>query len=120
MKKVIAHILFLLVYVGLLIGFNRIQDFTRPADYPEGIEYARATVVEVVESDMGTDPDYDYIRIGRQTLKMEIISGKYRGKTIEVLNFVTRTTLTASLRPMSCPMSAVICSSFWWACFSPW
>ena len=92
MKKVIAHILFLLVYVGLLIGFNRIQDFTRPADYPEGIEYVRATVVEVVESDMGTDPDYDYIRIGKQKLKMKIISGKYRGKTIEVLNFVTRTT----------------------------
>lgn len=49
-------------------------------------------MVEVVEDDMGLDPDYDYIRIGKQTLKLEITSGDYKGTTVEVLNFVTRTT----------------------------
>lgn len=92
MKKIILHILFLLVYIGALLGYNRTLEFARPADYPEGIVYAKATVIEVLESDMGQDPDYHYIRIGRQRLSMEITSGPYSGKTIEVLNFVTRTT----------------------------
>lgn len=92
MKKAVFHILFILLYVAVLWGYNSSQDFTRPGDYPEGIEYARATVVEVVESDVGADPDYDYIRIGKQVLRMEITSGKYQGKTVEVRNFVTRTT----------------------------
>lgn len=92
MKKIIVHVLFLLAYAGLLLGYHQLADFERPADYPEGLEYARATVVEVLESDMGTDPDYDYIRIGKQKLRVEITSGAYRGKTVEVMNFVTRTT----------------------------
>ena len=92
MKKSIFHILFLLAYVGALWVYNSGLDFVRPGDYPEGIEYARATVVEVVENDVGVDPDYDYIRIGKQRLKLEITSGRYAGTTVEVNNFVTRTT----------------------------
>lgn len=92
MKKALFHILFILLYIGLLWGYNSSLDFTRPGDYPEGIEYAHATVTEVVQTDVGEDPDYDYIRIGKQILNMEITSGKYRGTTIQVLNFVTRTT----------------------------
>lgn len=92
MKKTIFHILFLIAYIALLWGYNTNLNFVRPGDYPEGLEYAKATVVEVVEDDMGLDPDYDYIRIGKQTLKLEITSGDYKGTTVEVLNFVTRTT----------------------------
>lgn len=92
MKKTIFHILFLIAYIALLWGYNANLNFVRPGDYPEGLEYAKATVVEVVEDDMGLDPDYDYIRIGKQTLKLEITSGDYKGTTVEVLNFVTRTT----------------------------
>ena len=92
MKKTIFHILFLIAYIALLWGYNTNLNFVRPGDYPEGLEYAKATVVEVVEDDMGLDPDYDYIRIGKQTLKLEITSGDYKGTTVQVLNFVTRTT----------------------------
>ena len=92
MKKTIFHILFLIAYIALLWGYNTNLNFVRPGDYPEGLEYAKATVVEVVEDDMGLDPDYDYIRIGKQTLKLEITSGDYKHTTVEVLNFVTRTT----------------------------
>ena len=92
MKKAIFHILFILLYTGLLWAYNGSLEFARPGDYPEGIEYAKATVSEVVESDVGQDPDYSYIRIGKQTLKLEITSGPHKGTTVQVLNFVTRTT----------------------------
>lgn len=91
MKKAVYHILFLVLYIALLWGFNKCLKFERPADYPEGVEYAKATVVEVVEEDMGVDPDYDYIRIGKQKLTVEITSGDYKGKTVTITNFVTRT-----------------------------
>ena len=92
MKKAIFHILFILLYTGLLWAYNGSLEFARPGDYPEGIEYAKATFSEVVESDVGQDPDYSYIRIGKQTLKLEITSGPHKGTTVQVLNFVTRTT----------------------------
>lgn len=41
---------------------------------------------------MGQDPDYSYIRTGKQTLELKILSGKYKGHTVQVMNFVTRTT----------------------------
>ncbi len=91
MKKAVYHVLFIVLYIALLWGINKGLEFERPADYPEGVEYAQATVVEIVEEDMGVDPDYDYIRIGRQRLKFEITSGAYKGKSVEVNNYVTRT-----------------------------
>ena len=92
MKKVLLHILFIVGYVALLVGYNSTLKFEKPADYPQGLEYAKAEVVSIVEQDMGEDPDYNYIRIGKQKLELRIISGEYKGKIIETDNFVTRTT----------------------------
>lgn len=94
MKKIVFHIIFLVCYIGLILGYNGLLEFQKPGDYPEGIEYAKAEVIEIIEEDMGQDPDYSYIRIGKQTLNLKILSGKYRGKTVCVINFVTRTTQT--------------------------
>lgn len=92
MKKTVLHILFIVCYVAILIGYNSTLKFEKPADYPQGLEYAKAEVVKVIEQDMGEDPDYNYIRIGKQKFEMKIISGEYKGKVIETVNFVTRTT----------------------------
>ena len=92
MKKVLLHILFIVGYIMLIAGFNGTLKFEKPADYPQGLEYAKAEVVSVLEQDMGEDPDYNYIRIGKQKLELRIISGEYKGKIIETTNFVTRTT----------------------------
>lgn len=92
MKKAVYHTLFIVFYIAVLWIYNHSLDFTRPADYPEGIEYAKAEVIEIVEEDMGQDPDYSYIRTGKQTLELKILSGKYKGHTVQVMNFVTRTT----------------------------
>lgn len=92
MKKVIFHILFMICYIAFLLGYNGMLEFEKPGDYPEGLEYAKAEVVEIVEDTMGQDPDYDYIRIGKQTMNLKILSGKYKGKMVQAINFVTRTT----------------------------
>lgn len=92
MKKILFHTLFIIGYVVLLMGYNGILEFQKPGDYPEGLEYAKAEVVEILEDTMGQDPDYDYIRIGKQKMNVKIISGKYEGKTVPVVNFITRTT----------------------------
>lgn len=92
MKKVLYHTLFIICYVAILLAYNGLLEFEKPADYPEGLEYAKAEVIEIVEDSMGQDPDYDYIRIGKQTLNLKILSGKYKGETVKAINFVTRTT----------------------------
>ncbi|MEE1281738.1 MAG: YibE/F family protein [Acutalibacteraceae bacterium] len=92
MKKVLLHILFIVGYIVLIAGFNGTLKFEKPADYPQGLVYAKAEVVSVAEQDMGEDPDYNYIRIGKQKLELRIISGEYKGKIIETTNFITRTT----------------------------
>ncbi len=94
MKKHVTHIVCLILYAIALFVLNKGLDFTRPADYPDGLDYAKAVVTNVIEDEMGQDPDYSYIRIGKQTLEMRITSGEYKGKTIEVMNFVTRTNQT--------------------------
>lgn len=90
MKKFLGHTLFLIIYILAVIGINKSFAFERPADYPEGLEYARARVVEIVSDDMGEDPDYHYIRIGRQILSLEILSGEHEGRIIQATNYVTR------------------------------
>lgn len=92
MKKTVLHILFIVCYVAILIGYNSTLEFEKPADYPQGLEYAKAEVVRIIEQDIGEDPDYNYIRIGKQKFEMKIVSGEYKGKVIETVNFVTRTT----------------------------
>lgn len=90
MKKFLGHTIFLILYVWVIVGINKSFTFERPADYPEGLSYARARVVEIVSEDMGADPDFDYIRIGRQVLKLEIRSGEHKGEIVQAINYVTR------------------------------
>lgn len=94
MKKTLGHIGVVAVYLLLIWLLNINLKYEKPADYPMGIEYAKAKVISVLEDDMGCDPDYEYIRIGRQKLKMEIVSGNYEGKTVDVINYVSRTIQT--------------------------
>lgn len=90
MKKILGHTIFMFIYILFVIGINKAFTFERPADYPEGLDYAKAKVVEIMSEDMGNDPDYNYIRIGRQVLKLEILNGEYKGKIIQATNYVTR------------------------------
>lgn len=95
MKKLLGHALFLLVYLLAVIGMNKALVFEKPADYPAGLEYAKAKVVEVVSEDLGEDPDYPYIEIGKQILKLEILNGEHKGQVVEATNYVTRVSQNA-------------------------
>lgn len=90
MKKFLGHTIFLIIYILVIIGINKSLTYERPADYPEGLAYAKARVTEIVSEDMGQDPDFDYIRIGKQVLKLEILSGEHKGKILQATNYVTR------------------------------
>lgn len=94
MRKLVGHIIFLIIYIIAIVGINKTLVYEKPADYPAGIEYAKAKVINVIEDDMGCDPEYEYIRIGKQKFEMEILSGPYKGKRIEVPNYVSRTIRT--------------------------
>ena len=94
MKKIIGHAIFLIVYMFVIVAINKTLVYTKPADYPAGIEYAKAEVISIIESDMGNDPDYDYIRIGTQKFELKLLSGPYKGKTVQAYNYVTRTIRT--------------------------
>ena len=90
MKKFLGHTIFLMIYILVIIGINKALLFERPADYPEGLTYAKARVTEIVSEDMGQDPDFDYIRIGKQILNLEILSGDHKGEVVQAVNYVTR------------------------------
>lgn len=90
MKKFLGQTIFLIVYILVIIGINKSFSFTRPADYPEGLTYAKARVTEIVSENMGEDPDFPYIRIGRQVLKLKISSGEHKGEMVQAMNYVTR------------------------------
>lgn len=89
-KKRVEYGFLILVLVGIWL-LNHFLSFSRPADYPAGIVYGVAKVTEVVEEDMGHDPDYDYIEIGKQTLRLEMTDAKHRGKVITAYQYVERT-----------------------------
>lgn len=91
MKKYIGHITFILAYIVIIVLINSNLEFAKPGDYPEGLKYAKAEVTKILENNMGEDPDYPYIRIGKQNLEMKLLSGEHKGEVIEVLNYVTRT-----------------------------
>ena len=81
--SIIAFLIFLLI-------FNLTLDFQKPGDYPEGVVYEKAKVLSIERDTLQPDPDYPAISIGRQNLVLEIISGKYTGKTVKTFNLVER------------------------------
>ena len=40
MKKILGHTIFMFIYILFVIGINKAFTFERPADYPEGLDYA--------------------------------------------------------------------------------
>lgn len=90
MKKKIFEIAVLFTVMIGIYMINHFLDFKMPADYPAGITYARAKVIAVLENNLGNDPEHKEIEIGKQKLRMVITDGPYKGKEIDVYNFVER------------------------------
>lgn len=85
-----AWIVFLVGFFAFLYVFNTTLDYQKPGDYQDGIVYEKARVIEVEKEDMGPDPDYDFIQIGKQWLKLEILTGEFAGRSTTAINYVQR------------------------------
>jgi uncharacterized membrane protein len=82
----------LVVVVGIvgLVWFNTQLDYAEPGDKPHGNTYERVAVTKVVHDTLAPDPDYPQLRIGRQQLEIEVLTGNNAGKKMLVTNFVER------------------------------
>ena len=70
--------------------FNTSLSYQKPGDAEVGVTYEKARVISVDKEDMGPDPDFPYITIGKQWLTLEILSGEFKGRSTTAVNFVER------------------------------
>lgn len=61
-----------------------------PDKYNKGMEYYKATVIEIVEQDLQEDQFLDDVEVGYQTIMVEIDEGIYKGHVYEVGNPISR------------------------------
>lgn len=54
-----------------------------------GVEYERARVIEVVEDNTQVDDSTEGILRGNMKLKIELLSGRYKGDVLEVMNYLS-------------------------------
>lgn len=54
-----------------------------------GVEYERARVIEVVEDKTEVDDSTEGILRGSMKLKIELLSGRYKGDVLEVMNYLS-------------------------------
>lgn len=88
--KIGCLVLLSAVFIGFVIYFNTTLHFPKPGDAEIGITYAKARVVSIDQEDIGPDPDFNYIRIGKQWLTLEILSGDQKGHTTTAINYIER------------------------------
>lgn len=81
---------FLLVFFVFLYFFNTTLEYQKPADAEIGITYEKAKVLSVDKEELGPDPDFNFIRIGKQWLTLEILTGEHAGRSTTAINYVER------------------------------
>lgn len=82
--------IFIIGFFIFLYGLNSNLKYNKPEDAPENIKYAKAEVTEVISEELGPDPDFHYINIGKQQLEFLILSGENKGKIVTANNFISR------------------------------
>lgn len=85
---VVAALAAALLAVFIAVGVT--TDFKKPGDAPIGVVYEKARVTEIINDTIQPDPDYMGIRIGRQDVVLELLTGLNSGKTFQVINLVER------------------------------
>ncbi len=81
---------FLLLFFVFLYFFNATLEYQKPADAEIGITYEKARVVSVDKEELGPDPDFNFIQIGKQWLTLEILTGENAGRSTTAINYIER------------------------------
>lgn len=85
-------------HLAIAAGSNRIlfEDGALPEGYADddaglkNYSYAYAKVVEVLRDDSHTDPDTENVHIGSQELLVEITTGPYKGRRMQLTNYMSK------------------------------
>ena len=59
-------------------------------DDAPSVSYAYATVLEVLEDDSRTDVETENVHVGSQKLLVEITTGEWKGRRVEVVNYMNK------------------------------
>jgi len=86
-KNFVFYAVSTLAMVGM-IWFGVSTELEVGHDARPGATFPRARVVEVIED--ATEFDHHGLRRGHQYLRLEILSGEYRGEVVEIRNTLTR------------------------------
>ncbi|MGL5315747.1 MAG: YibE/F family protein [Peptostreptococcaceae bacterium] len=89
-KGSILWVIFMAVFFVFLYQLNTNLQYEKPEDAPVGIVYEKAIVKKINSDNLESDPDFDYIEIGKQEIEVEITKGENKGKLVSLINFVGR------------------------------
>ena len=89
-KELIIKIVSVLVFIALSIGVIIYANADRPKytiTENSGVEYENAEVLSVIEDNTVVDESTENQKKGSTKLKLEILTGRYKGDVCEVTNF---------------------------------
>lgn len=86
--RLAAILVFIFLYTGAIVFANRGWDgYTTTKN--TGIEYETARVLEVLEDNSVVDDSIDGQRRGSMELRMQILSGRYKGDVVTITNYLS-------------------------------
>lgn len=86
--RTVVGISFLILYVGILFLVNRGWNGYTTTE-STGVEYETAKVLSVLEDNSVSDASIEGRRRGSMELQVEIISGRYKGDTVSITNYLS-------------------------------
>lgn len=86
--SVLAAVVFLIIFIAAVIIVNTPDEDYVPTSKSLRL-YVSARVLEVLEDNAAPDTWTEGLRIGSQELKIEILSGEYKGRTLTTLNYLS-------------------------------
>ena len=84
--KIIATVLFLIAFVLVLIYANQDRPHYTTTD-STGVEYETARVLSIIEDNSSVDETTEGVLKGSMDLKIEILTGRYKGQQCFVTNY---------------------------------
>ena len=86
--KCIVLIVFLAGFAGLIYYAN----YDKPGYYTtadSGKEFEVGKVLKVIDDKAKPDPEYENVMRGSQMLRIEILTGRYQGDVVDVMNYLS-------------------------------